>query len=98
MPALRVIQFEPTPNPNAVKCLTDRPTGEAIRSYFNAGDAAGDALASRLFAIEGVTNVLIHLTFISVCKAPSADWKALRPLIRSAIEAEDVGGPGGSAS
>lgn len=92
MPTLRVTQFEPTPNPNAVKCLTDRPTGSAIRSYFRAGEAGGDALASRLFAIEGVTNVLIHLRFISVCKDPAADWKLLKPQIKAAIQAEQVEG------
>lgn len=76
------IRFEPTPNPNAIKCVVDPASidlGPAdpdlgIRSYFNA-DAARDAddpLAHALFAIPGVANLLIHTAFITVGKSPGA--------------------------
>ncbi len=74
----RVTSFEPTPNPNAIKCLVEPSPGPIPRSYFNATQAAGDDLALALFAIEGVTNVLIHTAFITVCKGPDARWPAIK--------------------
>lgn len=77
-----VASFEPTPNPNAVKCLVSPAPTRSPRSYFSASEAAGDPLAEALFAVPGVTNVLIHVEFISICKRPDARW----PPIRRAVE------------
>lgn len=74
----RVTSFEPTPNPNAIKCAVDPSPTSAPRSYFNADQAAGDELARALFAIQGVTNVLIHTAFITVGKSPDARWPAIK--------------------
>ncbi len=74
-----IIKVEPTPNPNAHKLIVD-PSPGTIRSYFNADDAQGDPLGRAIFAIEGITNVLIHTGFISVCIAPGASWK---PILRA---------------
>ena len=84
MPA-PTIRFEPTPNPNAVKCVVEPGPG-AIRSYFRPEQAAGDELGEALFAIEGVTNVLIHEGFVSVGKRPDAAWGPIRRGIVGAIE------------
>lgn len=73
-----VKKFQETPNPNAVKCVLDRPVGGGIRSYFRAEDAAADPLAWGLFAIDGVTNVLINSGWITVNKQADADWGAVR--------------------
>lgn len=78
---LRVTRFEPTPNPNAVKCLVEPRTGDAIRSYFKPADAAQDPLAAALFAIPGVTNVMIQPAFITVCKSAGTPWPATRDAI-----------------
>lgn len=74
----RVRTFQETPNPNALKCVLDRSVGGGMRSYFNAGDAAGDALGAALFAVPGVTNVLINGGWITVSKRPEAAWKEIR--------------------
>jgi len=83
----RVIRFESTPNPNALKCVVEPSPGREPRSYFRAeqADEAGDELARALFALGPVTNVLIHTAFITVGKAPSAGWAALKPRIESAL-------------
>ena len=84
----RVTGFEPTPNPNAVKCAVSPSPGPVPRSYFNADQAreASDALAVALFDIEGVTNILIHAEFITVGKAPTAPWGPIRSGVRAALE------------
>lgn len=84
---MKVVQFEATPNPNAVKCLLDARASEGPRSYFNAAAAQADPLARALFAVPGVTNVLILGDFITVSKDPAAAWSALKPAVRRVIEA-----------
>jgi hypothetical protein len=84
MPYL-VRQFQPTPNPNAVKCILDRRIAERPRSYFKAQDAAADPIAAGLFAIAGVTNILISGDWITVSKQPGADWRTVRPEIERVL-------------
>lgn len=89
---MKFIRFETTPNPNAIKCVIE--TGDAarpVRSYFNApqADEAGDELASALFAIGGVTNVLIHTAFVTIGKSADATWAPIKKRARAAIEASD---------
>jgi hypothetical protein len=89
----RVLRFEPTPNPNALKCVVD-PSPLASdpasplaspRSYFRVEQAAGDALAECLFAIEGVSTLLIHAAFITVNKRPDAPWPPIRRAVERAL-------------
>jgi hypothetical protein len=86
---MRFLRFETTPNPNAIKCVIDPgPAPQPIRSYFKARQAedADDALARDLFAIPGVTNVLIHAAFVTVGKSADAKWPPIRKGVRAAIE------------
>ena len=71
-----IIKVESTPNPNARKLLVE-PSPGSIRSYFKADDAADDPLGCALFGVAGVTNVLIHTAFISICIAPGTNWKTV---------------------
>ncbi|MCA9276524.1 MAG: NifU N-terminal domain-containing protein [Phycisphaerales bacterium] len=79
-----VLKVESTPNPRARKLIV-APAPASIRSYFKPADAAGDPLGEALFAIEGVTNVLIHTGFISVCIAPEAKWPATINRLKEAL-------------
>lgn len=84
--------FSPTPNPNAIKCILDRPLiadGDPPRSYRSADAAKDDPIAAPLFAIEPrgcVTGVLINDNWITVNKSPDADWKTLKPAIAKTLE------------
>ena len=85
----RVRKFQSTPNPNALKCVLDRSAGDTPRSYFRADEAAADPLASRLFAIHGVTNILINGDWITVSKSAQADWKAIRAGVEQVLGAAE---------
>lgn len=93
----RTVQsFEATPNPNALKCVLDGAlpameshAGPASRSYRSAQAASGDPLAAALFAAApgAITSVLIHEHWITVNKAPSADWKTVKAAVTAALSA-----------
>ncbi len=89
--APRAVRFEDTPNPNAVKCWLDAPIEGAPRSYFSADEAAdperGTPLAAALFAVPGVTNLLLMGDWMTVSKAASADWKAVKAGVQQALKA-----------
>jgi hypothetical protein len=76
--SLKVRTFQDTPNPNALKCVLNRRVAESPKSYFKPEDAAADPFAASLFAIPGVTNILIHSDWITVSKRPDADWKSIK--------------------
>lgn len=84
---MKVVEFEATPNPNAVKCRLDGRVSDGPRSYFNAPAAEGDPLARALFAIPGVTNVLILGDWITVSKDPKTAWPAVKGAVRRVLEA-----------
>ena len=80
------IHVEGTPNPNAAKFVLDRDIpGEGSRSYFDPESAADDALAARLFEVDGVTALLIVENFITVTKDPSLEWSDLVEEVEEAI-------------
>ncbi|MEO0511632.1 MAG: NifU N-terminal domain-containing protein [Planctomycetota bacterium] len=79
------VTYETTPNPNALKCVTDRELSQHPRSFLSEADADGDPLAGPLFATGSVRAVLINGPWITVNKLPEADWKALKPLIEKVI-------------
>lgn len=87
------IRVEGTPNPNAAKFVLDRdlPGGGGSRSYFDPGAAAGDALATRLFAIDGVRALLLVDDFVTVTKREDVTWDEIVDEIEEAIRAEIAG-------
>ena len=79
-----ITKVETTPNPRARKLIVSPPPG-SIRSYFKAQDASDDPLAQSIFAIEGVTNVLIHTTFISVSISKDHTWNPVLKKLEAAL-------------
>ena len=71
---ISIIKTETTPNPNARKFIVE-PAPRSIRSFFKPEDALDDPIGHELFQIPGITNVLIHTGFISVCVEPGTNWK-----------------------
>jgi len=82
----KVLKFQETPNPNAVKCVLDRSPGQSPRSFFNAASAAEDPLGKALFEIPGVTNVLINDGWITVNKEPQRAWPGVKDAIERTLD------------
>ncbi len=79
---------ESTPNPNAVKFTLDRPSTEGGATTVREGtDPSESPLGTRIFALEGVTNVFLVSNFVSVTKDASTDWQELAPQVIAQIEA-----------
>jgi hypothetical protein len=83
--SFQVVQFEPTPNPNAVKCHLNRPISDRPRSFLNATMAAGDPIAAALFATAGATTVLFNVDWVTVNKPPAAPWAMVKRQIRQVL-------------
>lgn len=82
------IVVQGTPNPNAAKFTVDRTLieGRAGVSFFDADTASENALARRLFEIDGVESILIAEDFVTVTKSGPAAWEDLVPRIENAIK------------
>ena len=81
----QVQEVQPTPNPNAAKFVLDRPIVEQPISFFNAGAAKGNALAEQLFAIAGVSSLLLLGDFITVNKTPDAKWGDITSRVKAVL-------------
>lgn len=80
-----VVRFESTPNPNAVKCMLDRTISDRPRSFLDAASAVSDPLATALFEIPGVRNILMNADWITVNTHPGSDWKKIKPAVKRVL-------------
>ncbi|MFO0873934.1 MAG: NifU N-terminal domain-containing protein [Phycisphaerales bacterium] len=87
-----VREFEPTPNPNAMKCLLDRRISDGPRSFLNAAAAAANPLAAALFREADATTVLFCDDWITVNKRPDATWAAVKRKIERVLAAAPAAG------
>jgi len=83
----RVLETQPTPNPNALKFILDRPISDSPISFFTAASAIDHALASKLFAIPGVTTLLLLGDFVTVNKSPENPWAEITPQVKKVLAA-----------
>ena len=81
----RVVEIQPTPNPNAAKFVLDRPVSQQPMSFFNSSAAKDYPLAKALFAIPGVSSLLLLGDFITINKSPQADWDDISDAARSVL-------------
>ncbi len=80
------IQTESTPNPATLKFLPGQEVLEVGTADFPTPDTAGSSpLATRIFAVEGVTGVFMGLDFVTVTKADGVEWDHIKPSILGAI-------------
>ncbi|MBC7782460.1 MAG: NifU N-terminal domain-containing protein [Burkholderiales bacterium] len=82
---MKVLEIQPTPNPNAVKIMLSERITEQPLSFFNADAGKDHPLASRLFAIPGVASLLILHDFVTVSKSPEAVWRELTPAVKRVL-------------
>ena len=82
-----MIHTENTPNPNAVKFLSDQEFSEIGAREFQKKDIQDikNNLIKNLLKFEGVELVLVSKKFISVKKSDDVNWNVLKPSIISAI-------------
>lgn len=76
------IQTESTPNPATMKFI---PGVEVLTSgtadFRDPEEAARSPLAQRLFQVDGIEGVFLAVDFISVTKAETKEWHALKPAV-----------------
>ena len=83
---LMFIQTEATPNPEVLKFLPGREVlGEGAREFASPEAAEASPLASALFEIGDVTGVFFGPDFVTVTKAPTAEWPHLKAPVLAAI-------------
>jgi Fe-S cluster biogenesis protein NfuA len=83
----KVIDIEPTPNPDAQKFIVnERLLDQGSRSFETAAAAEADPLARALFNLKGVQSVFYMERFVSVSKNEQTRWKDLEPQVRQEIE------------
>ena len=83
--AFRVLEVQPTPNPNAMKFVLDRPIVEQPTSFLNAAAAGGHSIANRFFAIPGVSSLLLLGDFVTVNKTADASWADIRDQVQRVL-------------
>ncbi len=82
-----VREVQPTPNPNAMKLILDRVIADCPMSFLNAASGNEHPIASRLFAINGVTALLLLGDFVTVTKSPEAKWADITKKVKQALAA-----------
>jgi Fe-S cluster biogenesis protein NfuA len=80
------VYAEMTPNPQAMKFVTDIYLCETPIEYSSVEKAEENLLAKKLFEFEGIKNVFILSNFITLTKEGSQDWYELLSPIREAIK------------
>ncbi|NIA25731.1 MAG: scaffolding protein [Gammaproteobacteria bacterium] len=78
------ITIEGTPNPNALKFSVGRDVGGP--KTFVAGHTADDPMAESLLSLPGVTSVFMTADFVTLTKAPDADWASLAEQAQQILE------------
>jgi NFU1 iron-sulfur cluster scaffold homolog, mitochondrial len=81
----RINEIQPTPNPNAAKFVLDREIAPQPISFFNAESAVGHVVASKLFAIPGVSSLLLLGDFVTVNKRPDVPWDEITSSVESVL-------------
>ncbi len=80
------IQTESTPNPATLKFLPGQTVLEAGTADFPSSEGAeASPLASRVFAVKGVSAVFFGTDFITVTKEDAVEWDHIKPSILGAI-------------
>lgn len=82
-----LIRVQPTPNPNALKFVVNKPVKNSGKATFERpSDAIGLRLAEELFAIEGVRQLHFFENVVTVTFAEDCDPDTLQLEIRSVLQ------------
>lgn len=75
---------EPTPNPNALKFTVGQPVGGP--ATYTSGSEVDDPTAARLLELAGVVSVFMTADFVTLTKAPDADWSEIKTAATEILE------------
>ena len=81
------VRAELTPNPDTVKFIVNRtffPSGSC--NFPDRTKASDSLLASHLFQIQSVQEVMIGTNFVSVTKSSNADWQGILPQVNTELQ------------
>lgn len=77
---------ERTPNPLSVRFTVNRTLLEkGGRNFISAEKAKGSALPEAIFALPGITGVLVARNFVTVTAQPGTDWSTLWTAVEAAM-------------
>jgi NFU1 iron-sulfur cluster scaffold homolog, mitochondrial len=79
-------------DPATCKFTVDAPVHTGRRRAFGVDDAVGSPLATRLFTLDHVRQVVIGDRTVSVTRAPDANWDDMKRPIAAAIRAHLASG------
>jgi NFU1 iron-sulfur cluster scaffold homolog, mitochondrial len=83
------VYVQPTPNPNALKFILDRPVKtEGNSTYRSPIECDDNNLAKMLFTIRGVDQLHFFDNTITITKFSYEDWDAIEPTIIETLEKE----------
>ena len=82
---LTVIEYEDTPNPDALKCWLDGRISEEVQSFLRPDAAVGNALAEAIFEGGLVTTLLINGDWLTVCRTPGKGWGTVKKHLDRAL-------------
>jgi hypothetical protein len=68
-----------------MKFVVDRAISPKPMSFFDAESAKSNPLAEALFAIPGVTSVLLLGNFVTVNKQPDSAWASVRKEVKRVL-------------
>ena len=82
------IQLEWTPNPSTIKYVVNVPLLPAGAVSFTSLEAAQgkSPLAEKLLKIEGVTGVMLGVSFVTITKGDAGDWDAMNDQVTATLE------------
>jgi len=76
-------------DPDTCKFIVSRTVHPGGPFFFGSKErAVGSPLGERLFALDGVANVLIAESVVTICKDPIASWSELKAAIGTAIRTQ----------
>ena len=83
------VRAEPTPNPEAMKFALNRAPFDPRRgqTFSEPAEAFLSPLARALFNVPGVAGVFLLRDFVTIRRAPDADWAAIAPAVEQTLRA-----------
>ncbi|MBF95961.1 MAG: Fe/S biogenesis protein NfuA [Alphaproteobacteria bacterium MarineAlpha9_Bin4] len=80
------LRIEETPNPNTLKFIPEKNIDfEGTKLFKSTDNFENSELLKTIFAIQGVTDVLLNAEFISISKSEKEDWKVLKTILTAKI-------------